>query len=98
MLSNQKQLFSLGDDITYLNAAYMSPLLKSVEAAGIAGLSRKNNPSNIRPNDFFEDPKKLKLLFSTLIQAKPENIAITPSASYGLATAINNIEDRKSVV
>ncbi len=95
MLLNQKHLFSLSADITYLNAAYMGPLLKSVEAAGIAGIKRKNSPSNIKPNDFFEGPNKVKLLFSKLIEAKPENIAITPSASYGLANAINNIDPKR---
>lgn len=92
MIPNQKHLFSIADDTTYLNAAYMGPLLKEAEAAGIDGLSRKNNPSNIKPNDFFEDPKIVKTLFSKLIDAKPENIAILPSASYGLSIAVNNID------
>lgn len=91
MLDCQKHLFSLPEDAYYLNAAYMGPLPKKTEAVGIAGLSRKCNPAAIKPTDFFEDALIVKELFANLIQADKQQIAITPSASYGLATVINNI-------
>ncbi|MBI4409800.1 MAG: aminotransferase, partial [Gemmatimonadetes bacterium] len=53
MLSCQKQLFSLPDNVHYLNCAYMSPLLRRVEQAGIEGLRRKRLPAGIAPEDFF---------------------------------------------
>ncbi len=34
MLKNQSHLFNLPDDVTYLNCAYMSPMLKSVSEIG----------------------------------------------------------------
>lgn len=91
MLQSQKHLFSLPEDTHYLNAAYMGPLPKATEAAGISGLSRKSNPASIKPADFFEDALVVKELFANLIHADKKQVAITPSASYGLATVFKNI-------
>jgi selenocysteine lyase/cysteine desulfurase len=90
-LSSQKHLFQLPEDIHYLNGAYMSPLLKSVEAAGIEGVIRKRNPSKISTGDFFTEAEAVKIKFGKLINSAPEQIAIIPSASYGLANAVQNI-------
>ncbi|MCU0438989.1 MAG: aminotransferase class V-fold PLP-dependent enzyme [Raineya sp.] len=90
-MNSQKHLFQLPDDIHYLNCAYMSPLLKSVEDAGIEGLIRKRNPATIRPIDFFEQAKDLKENIAKLIGSKATNIALVPSVSYGMASAINNL-------
>lgn len=92
MLSNQSQLFSLPTDLTYLNNAYMAPQLKSVEQAGIRGLSSKNDPTSIRTETFFEDRVILKKKFAQLIDTDQwENIAIIPSVSYGMTNVANNI-------
>ncbi|KOY87798.1 aminotransferase class V [bacterium 336/3] len=90
-MNNQKHLFQLPDDIHYLNCAYMSPLLKSVEDVGIEGLIRKRNPTTIRPKDFFEQAEELKENIGKLISSKATNIALVPSVSYGMASAINNL-------
>jgi selenocysteine lyase/cysteine desulfurase len=90
-LSSQKHLFQLPDDIHYLNGAYMSPLLKSVEEAGIASMIRKRNPSAIPTTDFFTEADMVKAKFGKLVNAAPEQVAIIPSASYGLANAVQNI-------
>ena len=45
MLPSQRSLFSLPDDLHYLNCAYMSPLARPVEEAGIAGMLQKRNPA-----------------------------------------------------
>lgn len=96
MLSNQKHLFSLSDSVSYLNGAYMSPQLKSVESIGIESLRRKNRPYTITAEDFFSGPELLKKRFGTLTEiADPQNIAIIPSVSYGIATVANNIRLNK---
>lgn len=95
MIGCQKDKFSLSDDITYLNAAYMSPQLKTVEEAGISALKKKNQPYEITANDFFANRKLLKQKFSELLNSgSPEQIAIIPSASYGIANAAHNISLR----
>ncbi|MDI9356056.1 MAG: aminotransferase class V-fold PLP-dependent enzyme [Chitinophagaceae bacterium] len=90
-MNHQKHLFQLPEDIHYLNCAYMSPLLRSVEDAGIKGLIKKRNPVDIAPKDFFETAESVKKKAATLINAHTNNIAIIPSASYGLSNAINNV-------
>lgn len=69
----------------------MSPLLKSVEEAGIVAMARKRNPTTIQANDFFADAEKLRGMVGQLINAPAAQIALVPSASYGLATAVNNL-------
>jgi selenocysteine lyase/cysteine desulfurase len=90
-IPTQKHLFQLPEDIHYLNGAYMSPLLKSVEEAGIAGMIRKRNPSAIPTKDFFTEAEAVKIKFGKLVNGAPEQVAIIPSASYGLSNAIQNI-------
>ena len=60
----QRDLFSLPDGQHYLNCAYMSPLLKAAETAGINGLRRKAMPAEITPVDFFEPAEELRRTFS----------------------------------
>lgn len=90
-MNNQKHLFQLPEDITYLNCAYMSPLLQSVEEVGVAAMQRKRNPTAITPNDFFADGDKLRNYVAQLVNVPAMQVAIIPSASYGLAAAVNNL-------
>jgi len=93
MLSCQKSLFKIPDEITYLNCAYMSPQLKQVDMIGREMVSRKNQPWLIQPEDFFTTVEELKTLFAKLINApEKDRIAVIPSASYGLATVARNIK------
>lgn len=94
MLS-QKHLFQLPDDIHYLNCAYMSPLLASVEEAGIKGMRNKRNPANIKAEDFFSEAEIVRSQFAALVNCNAMQVAIIPSASYGLKTAVNNLPTNK---
>ncbi len=93
MIDSQKHLFSLPDSVTYLNGAYMSPQLKSVETIGVECLKKKSLPYTIAPEDFFSQRTILKKRFAKLIDAPDyQNIAIIPSASYGIANVANNVK------
>jgi len=95
-LQNQKHLFSLNNEITYLNGAYMSPQLKAVEQIGIDFLKRKSQPSDILAPDFFSEKEVLRNHFAQLISADdPQRIAILPSVSFGVGTAMKNIPFEK---
>ena len=95
-LKSKKQLFSLSENVIYLNGAYMSPLLKSVEQIGIEAISIKGNPQMLTESDFFSGQVVLKKRFSQLIEAESDqNIAIIPSVSYGISTVANNISLKK---
>ncbi|RZS99055.1 aminotransferase class V-fold PLP-dependent enzyme [Aquimarina brevivitae] len=92
----QKHLFTLSEDITYLNGAYMSPQLKSVSEIGITNLLKKEDPSSTPPQDFFSSRVTLKKRFAQLIGASDyTNTAIIPSVSYGIANAATNIKLQK---
>lgn len=92
MITNQKLHFNLPDGLTYLNCAYMSPLMKQVEKVGIQALSKKANPASIGPDDFFLDTDRLRVQFSKLIGAVESNRSvIIPSVSYGMANVMRNI-------
>ncbi|MFT5238197.1 MAG: selenocysteine lyase/cysteine desulfurase [Flavobacteriaceae bacterium] len=96
MIECQKHLFSLSEDVTYLNCATMSAQLKSVEEIGIENLLKKSNPYLIKSNDFFDEREILKQRFAQLIEAPdPQSIAIIPSVSYGIAIVAKNIPFEK---
>ncbi|CAN5875195.1 aminotransferase class V-fold PLP-dependent enzyme [soil metagenome] len=91
MLSCKKDLFSLPENLHYLNCAYMGPLSRRVEEAGIAGIRRKGDPAQIRSADFFTDADRARGLFARLVNAPdPRRIAIIPAVSYGIATVARN--------
>jgi selenocysteine lyase/cysteine desulfurase len=91
MLSCQADRFSLPAGVHYLNGAYMSPLLDSVEEAGIDAIRRKRFPVDITPVDFFEPADAARDRFARLVHAvDPERVAILPSVSYGIAVAARN--------
>lgn len=100
MLTCQKGLFSLPADEHYLNCAYMSPLLKSAEEAGMKGLLKKRNPASFGADDFFIDVATVKSLFAQLINGEAERVALIPAASYGMGIITRNLKpgNRKKIV
>jgi len=92
MLHCQRDAFQLPEDAHYLNCAYMSPLMRSVEDAGVVGIRQKRNPAGIRPADFFDEVNRVRGLFAQLIQAGDDTrVAVVPSSSYGLTAAARNL-------
>ncbi len=92
VLSCQRHLFNIPDLVSYINCAYMGPLLKASVQAGLEGVRRKSQPWTIGQADFFDQVQHIKSLFSQLISCQEkERIAVIPSASYGLANAAKNV-------
>jgi selenocysteine lyase/cysteine desulfurase len=87
----QRQLFDIPEDVAYLNCGYMSPLMRRVRDAAVAGLERKAHPWEIVPRDFFSGSDALRAAFAGLINASADDIAIVPAASYGVSTAAANL-------
>ena len=90
-IDNQRALFDIPDDVAYLNCGYMSPLMHAVRDAAIEGLRRKCRPWTIVPSDFFTGSDRLREAFAALVNARPEDIAIVPAASYGMSAAAKNL-------
>jgi selenocysteine lyase/cysteine desulfurase len=92
ILENQRELFEIPEDVTYLNCAYMSPQLRSMREIGERAVARKSRPWEITPDDFFEDAEKTRALFGLLVGAEADGIALIPSVSYGMAVAAANVK------
>jgi selenocysteine lyase/cysteine desulfurase len=91
-LGCQREAFGLPDDLHYLNCAYMGPLPRVTEEAGVEGIRRKRVPTGIHPNDFFETSDRIRRQFSDLVNAgDPTRVAILPGVSYGVAIAARNV-------
>lgn len=91
-LTTQKHLFSLPDEVHYLNCATRAPLSRLVEQAGHDAIIREQNPFGLRPDDFFSGAVRVRHLFSTLItNPDPDRIAVIPSVSYGMAVVARNL-------
>jgi selenocysteine lyase/cysteine desulfurase len=91
MISCQRHLFDVPDDIAYFNCAAFSPILKTTRDAGMAGAARKAQPWNLGNKEFAEEPDRARALFAGLIGAPPQDVAIVPATSYGIATAAANL-------
>jgi selenocysteine lyase/cysteine desulfurase len=95
LLPCQKSLFSLEEDVHYLNCAYLSPLLRSAEDAAREALVRLRNPSSVLPTDFFNTVDAVKSEFASIVNCRSSQVAVVPSVSYGMSTVINNIPFEK---
>ena len=91
MIPSQKHLFDIPDNVSYLNTAYMSPLMNSVVNAIGEGTRIKARPWKLKTSHFFDDVDTARALFGKIVNAPAERVAIIPSASYGLTTAALNL-------
>ncbi len=88
----QRDAFHLPEGYHYLNCAYMGPLPRAAEEAGVEALRLKRMPTAIVPPDAFWNTDGLRELFARLVNAPdPARVAIQPGVSYGVATAARNL-------
>ena len=91
ILPSQRHLFDIPEDIAYLNCAYMSPLLRAAATAADGGLKTETHPWSIIPDDFFTPAERVRESLAMLIGASGDDVALTPSASFGISTAAANL-------
>jgi selenocysteine lyase/cysteine desulfurase len=91
MLTCQRHLFDIPDNVAYLNCAYMSPLMKPALEAGIAGLARKTQPWELTSDKFFTGSDEFRATAAKVVNSSADDIAVVPSASFGIATAARNL-------
>ncbi len=91
MIENQAHLFDIPGGVTYLNCAYLSPLLREAAEAGKSGVDRKLHPWTIVRKDFFAEVEEVRALFAQLIHASADDVAIVPASSYAAAIAGGNL-------
>jgi selenocysteine lyase/cysteine desulfurase len=90
-LGDERGLFEIPENVTYLNCAYMSPQLRSVREVGERAVARKSRPWKLTVSDFFEDSEKSRALFARLVGGDSDGVALIPSVSYGIAVAAANV-------
>ena len=87
----QRALFAIPEGVAYFDCAKMSPLLNAAAEAGRRGLERKARPWEIKAPHFFDESEEVRGLYARLIGAAAGDVAIVPSVSYGMATALRNV-------
>lgn len=92
-LGNQRALFEIPDEVTYLNCAAQSPLLRTTVDAGRRGVFRKAQPWVAEEKAAVRaEVERSRELFGTLIGANADDIAVIHASSYGLAIAAANLD------
>ncbi|WP_137124906.1 aminotransferase class V-fold PLP-dependent enzyme [Roseomonas sp. HF4] len=87
MLPSQRHLFDIPREVAYINAAAWSPLPLAVQEAGRRGALRKGRPWEVDPGLGAQQQERCRAAAAALIGAAPEDVALIPSVSYGVATA-----------
>src|SRR5215467_10472340 len=87
MLTSQRALFDIPEDVCFLNAASYSPLPLTVLEVGRAGAARKGRPWSIDQAFAAEQHERARRAAARLINADPEDVALISSVSYGVASA-----------
>jgi selenocysteine lyase/cysteine desulfurase len=90
-LGDQRGLFEVPEEISYLNCAYMGPLLREAREIGERSVGRKSSPWEVTPDDFFGEAEEARALFARLVGGDPDGVALIPSVSYGMAVATANV-------
>lgn len=91
MLPSQRHLFSIPSDVTYLDAAYMSPIPNIAAEAGAKGVLVKAAPWDMTIGNYYDEVERARELAAAFIGATADDIAVIPATSYGIAVAASNV-------
>lgn len=91
MLESQRAHFSIPPAITYLDAAYMSPIPTSALDAGVTGTAVKAAPWLMTIDSYYDDVEAARGPAAGMINAEAGDVAIVSSTSYGMAVAAANL-------
>lgn len=90
-LDCQRALFSIPPGHCYLNSAFMGPLPRPVEQAGMTALAARAAPIGLSPRDFFAPAERTRGLCAALVNADPEQLAFVPTVAYATAIVAKNL-------
>lgn len=91
MISPWRADFDIPADVTYLNAAFMTPIPRRTAAIGEAGVRTKLAPWELTRAAFYADVERAREQAASIVNATADDIAIIAATSYGIATAARNI-------
>ena len=87
MLSSQRALFDIPDNVAYLNAAGWSPLPRATQEAARAAVSRKGQPWKLGADFPDTQHERARAAAAALIGADACDVALVSSVGYGVAVA-----------
>jgi len=91
MLTDQRHLFDVPDDVAYLNSAYYGPRLTTVAQAGKDAIRLTGTPWQVNPSHFFDPVEQLRATVGSLLGDGADGVALIPGISYGIAVAAANL-------
>lgn len=91
MLPSHRDLFEVPREIAYLNNGSYTPLPRPVREAGEAGVVAKSTPWLMDSDAIQAQAEAVRASAASFIGATADDIAIVPSAAYGIATASANL-------
>jgi selenocysteine lyase/cysteine desulfurase len=91
MLASQRALFEMPRHICYLNSASWSPLPLKTQEAARAAVWRKGTPWTLDAAFAGGQHERARRAAARLVNADPDDIALIPSISYGVATVAKNL-------
>lgn len=74
----------------------MSPLPRISQEAGVASIGLRSTPSNVTLSTFFDEPDDVRHSYGALMGCDASEVAILPSISYGMTSALSNICPKKN--
>src|ERR1700722_19487062 len=86
-LASRRGLFDMPREICSLNAASWSPLPLATQEAGRSAVARKGRPWTLDADFAPTQYERARKAAARLIHASPQDVALIPSVSYGVATA-----------
>lgn len=92
LISSQRYLFDIPEEIAYFNCAYNSPQLNESKKRLISGAESKSHPWERTAVSFFEDAETVRTLAANIFGGDSNGYAIIPASSYGISTAARAIE------
>lgn len=92
IITSQRHLFDIPDEIAYFNCAYNSPQLNESLNRLLFGVRTKSHPWERTSASFFDDAEKIRSLSSSIFGGDADGYAVVPAASYGLSTAARAVE------
>jgi selenocysteine lyase/cysteine desulfurase len=87
MLTSQRALFDIPDDVAYLNAAGWSPLPRATQEAAREAVARKGQPWKLAADFSDAQHTRARKAAAALIGADPNDVALVSSVGYGVAIA-----------
>src|SRR4051795_7678315 len=87
MLSSQRALFDIPDDVAYLNAAGWSPLPRATQEAAREAVARKGQPWKLAADFSDAQHTRARAAAAALIGADAGDVALVSSVGYGVAIA-----------